>query len=61
MSIETDKNLVRRAQTDSSRNGKALKQSITFQMAETRLAATNWFWSSDKQDFVHVAEPDADK
>ena len=60
MSIETDKNVVRRAQTDQTRTGKALKRSLTFAMAETRLAAANWFWSDEHRDFVHVAEPEAE-
>ncbi len=56
MSIETDKSVVRRGHTDQSKVGKALRRSLTFEMAETRLASANWFWSDEKQDFVHVAE-----
>ena len=60
MTIENDKTLVRRAQTDRTLTGKALLESLTFEMAETRLAAANWFWSDEKQEFVHVAEPSAE-
>jgi len=60
MTIENDKKLVRRAHTDRTPIGKALLQSLTFEMADTKLAAANWFWSDEKQDFAHVAEPSAD-
>ena len=61
MTIETDKKLVHRAHTDESEIGKALLQSLTFEMAETRLAAANWFWSEQKRDFVYVAESAPDR
>ena len=61
MSMDTDKKLVRRAHTDRTPTGNALLKSLTFEMAETRLAAANWFWSDEKQDFVHVAEPSAEE
>lgn len=56
MSMDTDKKLVRRAHTGRTATGKALLKSLTFEMAETRLAAANWFWSDTKHDFVHVTE-----
>ena len=49
MSLETDKAVVRRAYTDPTPIGKGLLRSLTFEMAETRLAAANWFWSDEKQ------------
>ena len=54
--VETDKALVRRAHTDQTKIGRALLKSLTFEMAEQRLAAANLFWSQDRQDFVHVSE-----
>ncbi len=53
---DRDKNLVRRAYTDSGETAQVLRRSVTFEMAEQRLAAENWFWSEAKQDLVHVTE-----
>ena len=53
---DQDKKLVRRAYADGDRTAQALRKSVTFEMAEQRLAAGDWFWSEDKQDFVRVTE-----
>lgn len=54
--VERDKDFVRRAYTDRSETGRALRESVTFRMAEQRLAADDWFWSEALQDFVRVRE-----
>ncbi len=56
---DQDKNLVRRAYTDNDETAQALRKSVTFEMAEQRLAAKDWFWSEAKQDFVPVTESPA--
>ncbi len=56
MTIDTDKNLLRRAHTDGSNTGRALLKSVTVEMAEQRLAAAGWFWSEDRADFVQVSD-----
>ena len=53
---DQDKNLIRRACTNNDETAQALRKSITFEMAEQRLAAKDWFWSEAKQDFVRVTE-----
>ena len=47
---------MRRAYTDQSQTGCALRESVTFDMAEQRLASENWFWSEDLQEFTRVPE-----
>ena len=41
MSLEHDKRLVRRAQTYASETGRALRRSLTYEMAEQLLAAAD--------------------
>jgi hypothetical protein len=53
---DLDKKLVRRAHTGGDRTAQALRKSVTFEMAEQRLAAGDWFWSEAEQDFVCVTE-----
>ena len=54
--IELDKKLIRRALMNNDETALALRKSVTYEMAEQRLAAKDWFWSEAKQDFVRVTE-----
>ena len=60
LQMELDKKLVRRGHTEQTESGRALRASITFEMAEQRLAShDDLFWSDDRQEFVHVPESTA--
>lgn len=53
MSEQSDRALVKRAYTDVTLP--ELRESLTFTMAEQRLAAIGLFWRTDARHFVRVA------